>query len=77
MDDAALRTMCEGLDLEYKQLKEDRDALRRDILPNGEDGIHLPVNVDRLLWTAKEMTAKERFGRARRDKTDLTPDYVI
>lgn len=69
--------MSEDLEKEYKQLMVDRDNLRKNILPDGEDMIHLPVNVDRLLWYAKEMTAKERFGRPNRDKTDLTPDYVI
>ena len=77
IDDPALKDMCEDLEMEYEQLMKDRDNLRKNILPHGEDGIYMPVNVDRLLWTAKEMTAKDRLGRANREKTDLTPDYVI
>jgi len=68
------------LDEEFQQLKEDREALRTVIrLPGDDEKVHLPVDVPRLLWTAREQTAKDRlsFGGRARDKTDLSPDHVI
>ena len=33
--------------------------------------------MERLLWYAKELSTKERFGIQNKLKTDLSPDYVI
>lgn len=58
------------LDREYTTLKDDREALRSSILPDGEPGIYLPVNIERLIWNIKE---SQGFRR----RTDLRPDFVI
>jgi len=50
----------------------DREALRSVIIRGGEDEVHLPVNVPRLL-----KTAKEKFRIKSRGKTDLTPGYAF
>ena len=45
---------CLMLENEYKQIIKDRDDLRFCILKTQEDAIHLPVNVPRIIWNAKE-----------------------
>ena len=80
MGEAELDEIATLLDEEFQQLEADREALRTVIhLPGDDDKVHLPVDVPRLLWTAREQTAKDRlsFGGRARDKTDLTPDHVI
>lgn len=42
------------LEQEFKQIQKDRDILRSDILKNGDNKIHLPVNLPRLLNKAKQ-----------------------
>jgi DNA-directed RNA polymerase II subunit RPB1 len=81
MSPQALDETADLLAEEYKQLTRDREALRTVIhLPGDDEKVHLPVDVPRLLWTAREQAAKERLalpgGRAR-DTTDLTPFHVI
>jgi DNA-directed RNA polymerase II subunit RPB1 len=51
---------------------KDREDLRTVILPNADDGIHIGVNVPRLLWNAKE-----KFGITSTSKSDLKPAYVV
>jgi DNA-directed RNA polymerase II subunit RPB1 len=58
---------------EFKQLQQDRDDLRNIILkcpPTNE--VHLPVNVPRIIWNAKQ-----QFKIRPNQKTDLMPDYVL
>ena len=64
--------VAKALDGEYDQILEDREALRHKILLTGEDLIHLPVNVPRLLWNAKQ-----EYGIKPDSKTDLNPQYVV
>ena len=64
--------LCKVVQGEFDQLYEDRDELRFKIIKSVDEAIHMPINMDRLLWTSRE-----RFGIRLRDKTDLTPDYVI
>jgi len=63
--------VCDKLEEEYKQIQQDRTDLREHILFAKED-IHVPVNLTRLIWNAKEM-----FNVKERGQTELTPDYVI
>lgn len=43
-----------ALDVEFKQLQEDRQALRTTF-PDGAAARHLPVNLRRLLWDARRL----------------------
>ena len=57
-----LDDMAALLHEEFEQLKRDREALRTVIhLPGDDDKVHLPVDVPRLLWTAREQAAKDRL----------------
>jgi DNA-directed RNA polymerase II subunit RPB1 len=51
---------------------KDREALRTIIFKNCDDAIHIPVNVPRLLWNAKE-----QFKIKPNNKSDLNPMYVM
>jgi DNA-directed RNA polymerase II subunit RPB1 len=57
---------------EYRQLQTDRDDLREIILKKQGDEVHLPVNVPRIIWNAKE-----QFKIRPNAKTDLHPSYVL
>ncbi len=39
---------------EFQQILKDRDDLRYTILRGQNEEIHLPVNVPRIIWNAKE-----------------------
>jgi hypothetical protein len=70
--------MCGKLKEEFDQLKLDRESLRTYIFgensgaKNGEDEIHLPVNLPRLI-----RNAKEEFNIKNKQETNLTPEYVV
>lgn len=57
---------------EFEQLEKDRSDLRTFIIRTGDDGIHLPIDVPRLI-----KIAKEKFDVKARGKSDLTPGYVF
>ena len=63
---------CLQLRNEYKQILQDRHDLRYLILKNQDDSVHLPVNVPRILWNAKE-----QFNIKPNSKSDLHPSYVL
>lgn len=67
-DDEQLNAICDQLEEEFNQIKQDREDLRSSILIDGEDGIHLPVNIPRLIWNCKEV-----FQINPRGKSDLNP----
>lgn len=60
------------LENEYKKILQDREELRHEILLNGDDKIHIPVNLARILWNAKE-----KFGIKKHHVSDLHPKEVI
>ena len=41
------------LDAEWEQVLEDRTALRM-VMPTGDPGVHLPVNLKRIIWNAQK-----------------------
>jgi DNA-directed RNA polymerase II subunit RPB1 len=58
---------------EFNQLKKDRDDLRFTILKRqGNDEIHIPVNVPRIIWNAKE-----EYKIKPNSKSDLHPSEVL
>lgn len=57
---------------EFEQIIQDRSDLRHVILKNQDDSIHLPVNIPRILWNAKE-----QFNIKPHSKSDLDPSYVL
>jgi DNA-directed RNA polymerase II subunit RPB1 len=58
---------------EFNQLMQDRDDLRNIILKRqGNEEIHTPVNIPRIIWNAKE-----QFKIKPNSKTDLQPSYVF
>ena len=61
-----------ALDKEYTQLVDSREALRAVVMKNGDGTVHLPVNVDRLVWNAKE-----HFQIKPNSKSDMHPQYVL
>jgi len=64
--------MCEKLDDEYTQIKQDRSDLRSFIFKAGEEDIAVPINVHRLIQNSKEM-----FSVKQRNVTSLSPSYAI
>ena len=61
------------LENEFNQLKQDRDDLRNIILKRqGYNDIHFPVNLERIIWNAKEHF-KIKDGQI----TDLHPSHVL
>jgi len=68
-----LDRITEALEQEYAQLYKDRGVLRTVIkgdLP--DDKVWLPVNLNRLLWNARE-----KYDIKVGQKTNLTPEYII
>ena len=47
------------LDLEWETLLADRDNLRYT-LANGDPGVHLPVNLKRIIWSSKRIRQPEK-----------------
>jgi RNA polymerase Rpb1, domain 6 len=43
----------EVLDGEFRQLLSDLDIMRREVLPLGNGGVNIPVNLRRLIWNAQ------------------------
>ena len=59
------------LEREWKQLQEDRSAVRQTF-PKGDSKIVLPCNLQRLIWNAQKI-----FKINLRKPTDLHPVKVI
>jgi DNA-directed RNA polymerase II subunit RPB1 len=58
---------------EFNQIKQDRDDLRSIIFKrSSEDDIHIPVNVPRIIWNAKE-----EYKIKPSSKSDLHPSDVL
>lgn len=66
--DAGIQQM---LDDEYEQIRLDRDVLR-DVVVNGEAKRPLPVNLDRLIWNAKQ-----EEGISSMSISDVSPAEVL
>ena len=63
---------------EYDQIFADRQKLRYEVLKNGEDIIHLPVNLERLLLNCKQIfEMRPDYGMRSTQKSDLTPMYLV
>ena len=60
------------LQKDFELLVEKRDTLRKIILEPGEEKIHLPVNISRLIWTAKK-----EFDLENNKLSDLHPRTII
>lgn len=41
--------------LHLQQIVEDHIILRSEVLPTGEAGVNLPVNLKRLIWNAQQL----------------------
>lgn len=67
--DAGLQRL---LDLEYEQLKEDRERLRTFIFPNGDATVSLPVNIRRIIQNAQQI-----FHIDDRKASDLPPAEIV
>ena len=72
LEEGGFEEMTSLLKEEFDQLMQDRKDLRSFIFPGGDNGIALPVNLERLLWNAREM-----YRIKRTDESDLDPAYVI
>ena len=65
------------LDLEWETLLSDRDNLRYT-LANGDPGVHLPVNLKRIIWNAqKEYANPKKSDTKAFMENELDPDYII
>ena len=65
------------LDAEYNQIIQDRKNLRSIVVVTDQklqdvNTFHLPVNIARLIWSAKS-----RFHVDPNGISTLTPDYII
>jgi hypothetical protein len=51
----ALSCLCCSniLEEEYKQLRDDLNVMRMEVLTHGNGGINIPVNLRRLIWNAQ------------------------
>ena len=38
-----------------QQILEDHTILRSEVLPTGDNGVNLPVNLKRLIWNAQQL----------------------
>ena len=57
---------------EFKRILDDQERLRKHILKNGDDYIHLPLQLSRFIWNAKQ-----QFNIKPDSRTDLSPVYVV
>eukprot|EP00171_Calliarthron_tuberculosum_P018543 IDg18543t1 len=57
---------------EYSQILEDRNILRKEICPGREAKKPLAVNIDRLIWNAKQ-----EYGVTPQTISDISPDSVL
>ena len=57
---------------EFNKIIRDRDDLRSIILKGQGDEVHLPVNLPRIIWNAKE-----QFKIKPNTVSDLDPSYVL
>jgi len=62
----------EELNIEFKRILEDQQNLRKHILMNGDDYIHLPLQLSRIIWNAKQ-----EYSIKPDSKSDLNPKYAI
>jgi DNA-directed RNA polymerase II subunit RPB1 len=60
------------LEMELRQLDDDRKLLRTTIVPTGEEMVQLPVNLKRLIWNAQK-----RFRVDRHTKSNIDPATII
>ena len=60
------------LDDEYKQIKIDRNEVRKNILTNNDDLIHIPINIQRII-----KNYEIKFNINKFSKSDLNPFEVI
>ena len=58
---------------EFHQIEEDAKLLRKDIVVKGDDQLHLPVNLKRLIWNAQW----RQFRTHMDTKSDLDPLEVV
>lgn len=57
---------------EFDQIMQDRESLRNEIVQDGEAKRPLAVNIDRVIWNAKQ-----EHGITADSISDLTPDQVL
>ena len=51
-----VHSMFEALDPSApQQILEDHTILRSEVLPTGDNGVNLPVNLKRLIWNAQQL----------------------
>ena len=63
---------------EYDQIFADRQCLRYEVLKTGEDVIHLPINLERLILNCKQIFDMQMdYGIRSMQKSDLSPVYVV
>jgi len=60
------------LDEEYQRLLSDRELLRNEIFPSGDNRWPLPINFKRIIWNAQKL-----FPAPRDRPSDLHPVVVI
>ena len=60
------------LEEEYKQIKEDRDYVRKNILSSNDNEINIPVNINSII-----ILAKNEYDINNYSKSDLDPLFVI
>ena len=60
------------LEKEFEKIKKDREKLRKYIITNFQEDVHLPVNIPRLL-----SKAQQKFDIRKNSRSDLHPIDVI
>ena len=61
-----------ALEDEYKQIVKDRDEMRNNIFKNGEENVHFPINIPRIIWNSKKNS-----GITMKTLSDLNPIVVL
>lgn len=63
--------MCK---IAWQEIIENLYILRKDICPDGNDKVHLPVNLKRLIWNAQKMFKCEPHKKR---PSKLDPKHII
>lgn len=64
------------LDGEYKQLRDDLNIMRTEVLTHGNGGVNIPVNLRRLIWNAQVRVLRDHMCQPSQ-VTALSPGRVV
>ena len=63
-------------DDEFEQIKRDRDDMRKDILNNNDNSIHIPININRIITNAKIKNKISPFSKSNLNPFNINSDLI-